>query len=178
MSMSMKRRGVVLLSVLWLSAALPAWAENPHGEQTTPSPALPPSVERQTLEHALRLAGAGIADLLIGLASAPFAHASRGLEAWTVWPDDGTPAHILVYTAGPAFRCASVRPDPDYHCVVMLASIVVHEAWHVQHGSSEAGAYRAQLAFLFLHGASAAQMDSVYASERTATTQPKATRPR
>jgi hypothetical protein len=177
--MSMKRSGVVLLSVLWLSAALPAWAENPHCEQTAPlSRALPPSVERQTLEHALSLAGPGIADLPIGLASAPFAHASRGLAAWTVFPDDGTPAHILVYTASPAFVCASVRPDPDYHCVVMLASIVVHEAWHVQHGSSEAGAYRAQLAFLFLHSASAAQLDSVYASERAATTQPKATLPR
>jgi hypothetical protein len=31
--MSMKRSGVVLLSVLWLSAALPAWAENSHCEQ-------------------------------------------------------------------------------------------------------------------------------------------------
>jgi hypothetical protein len=174
--MSMKWSSVVLLSVVWLVAARSAWAENPHCEQAAPfSRALPPSVERQTLEHALWLAGAGIADLPIGLASAPFAHASRGLAAWTVFPDDGTPAHILVYTASPVFGCASVRPDPDYHCVVMLASIVVHEAWHVQHGSSEAGAYRVQLAFLILHGASEAQLDSVHASARAATTQPKVT---
>jgi hypothetical protein len=31
--MSMKRSGVVLLSVLWLFAARPAWAENSHCEQ-------------------------------------------------------------------------------------------------------------------------------------------------
>jgi hypothetical protein len=132
-------------------------------------------VERQTLDHALWLAGSGIADLPIELAAAPFAHASRGLAAWTVFPDDGARAHILVYTASSAFQCASVRPNPDYHCIVTLASILVHEAWHVQHGSSEAGAYRVQLAFLILHGALEAQLDSVRASMRAATTQQKVT---
>lgn len=161
----------------WLTVIAVLYAVTPVAGQATvpPSRGTSQSVERQTLEHALWLTGSGIADLPIELTTAPFAHASRGLDAWTVFPDDGSPAHILVYTASSAFRCANERPNPDHHCVVRLASILVHEAWHVQHGYSEAGAYRVQLAFLILHGASEAELDGVRASMRAATTQPKVT---
>jgi hypothetical protein len=36
-----------------------------------------------------------------------------------------------------------------------LASVIVHEAWHLQHGRDEAGAYDAQLIFLQMTEASA-----------------------
>jgi hypothetical protein len=134
------------------------------------------SVEQQTLDNALLLAGSGITSLPIELASLPPDHASRGIEAWTVFRDDGKAARIFVYTASRVFRCSSARWDSEHKCVLKLASILVHEAWHFRHGQSEAGAYNAQIAFLILHSGSREQIESVRANARAVTIEPNTSR--
>jgi hypothetical protein len=49
---------------------------------------------------------------------------------------------IYIVTSAPAFRGADCF-EPD--SLVKLASVIVHEAWHVRHGADEKGAYEAQL---------------------------------
>lgn len=39
-------------------------------------------------------------------------------------------------------------------CLLKLASIIVHEAWHFRNGPDEAGAYNAQIEFLAQRGGS------------------------
>jgi hypothetical protein len=60
-----------------------------------------------------------------------------------------------VYTESSVFICASrqtpVHANP-YICLLKLASIIVHEAWHFKNGPDEAGAYEAQLQFLVTRG--------------------------
>jgi hypothetical protein len=80
---------------------------------------------------------------------------SPGAEAWTVYDEHGTGDRIFVYTRGRTFRCASARHSDQDQCLLRLASIIVHEAWHLRHGPDEAEAYEAQLAFLRLTEASA-----------------------
>lgn len=60
---------------------------------------------------------------------------------------------IYLIASGPSFRVAAAaqhRPGNRGLCVEqsalkMIASIIVHEEWHVKHGSDERGAYYAQL---------------------------------
>jgi hypothetical protein len=57
---------------------------------------------------------------------------------------------IYVITSAPAFR------DADCHrrkSLVKLASVLVHEEWHIRHGADERGAYEAQLSALMRLGA-------------------------
>ena len=118
-------------------------------------------VDRQTFEKAILLAGWEAAGLPIVLAPVAPDEASRGIEAWILPGQEGNAARIVVYSESDVFRCAS---DPDrlnYQCLLKLASIIVHEAWHWRHGPGEAGAYDAQIAFLTNHGGSSLQISGV-----------------
>jgi hypothetical protein len=57
------------------------------------------------------------------------------------------PPAIFLVTSSPAFRDAAAA---EYRCghrmaLRKIASIIVHEFWHVKHGADERGAYEAQL---------------------------------
>ena len=112
--------------------------------------------ERATLERALELAGPQLyRHLSIVLIAALPVIVSPDAQAWTVSDEHGTGDRIFVYTRSRTFRCASARRSDQDQCLLRLASIIVHEAWHLRHGPDEAGAYEAQLAFLRLTEASA-----------------------
>jgi hypothetical protein len=123
----------------------------------------PDPVERRTLEAALFLAGPRIAKLPIELASSVPDGASPGVEGWTSYRANGEGERISIYTGSAIFRCARLpHENPQSHeCVLRLASVIVHEAWHVSSGRQEAGAYIAQIAFLMANHASDAQIASV-----------------
>ena len=108
-------------------------------------------VRRETLDYALVLATPHGAGVPIVLASILPDLASPGAEAWTVFREDGKGDRVVVYTESRVFICASrdrpVHVNP-YECLLKLASIIVHEAWHFKNGPDEAGAYEAQLRFL------------------------------
>jgi hypothetical protein len=61
-----------------------------------------------------------------------------------VRPDDGT---IYLITSAASFRQAraAVYPCGARQALAKVASVVIHEEWHIRHGSDEAGAYAAQL---------------------------------
>ena len=67
-------------------------------------------------------------------------------EAWTVFYEDGKGDRIFVYTRSRTFRCASVPSRDQDQCQLKLASVIVHEAWHLRNGLDEVGAYEAELA--------------------------------
>jgi hypothetical protein len=110
---------------------------------------------RETLDAALVLASPYGAGVPIVLASVPPDSSSEGVEAWTVFREDGKGDRVVVYTESSVFICAS-RNTPVYVklyiCLLKLASIIVHEAWHIKNGPDEAGAYQAQLRFLEVRG--------------------------
>jgi hypothetical protein len=116
-------------------------------------------VSRETLDYARVLANPHSAGVLIVLASILPDSASPGVEAWTVFREDGKGDRVVVYTESSVFICASrntpVHVNP-YVCLLKLASIIVHEAWHFRNGPDEAGAYEAQLQFLEVRGAGSA----------------------
>ena len=132
-----------------------------------PSPTLaidaPDLVERKTLEAALFLAGPGLATLPIELASSAPDGASQGVEGWTIYRADGQSERIFIYTGSGIIRCARWPHDGllSHECLVRLASVIVHEAWHFQHGRSEADAYGAQIIFLLANHAPVAQISAV-----------------
>ena len=57
---------------------------------------------------------------------------------------------IYVVTSTPTFRRAQGASDRcgDLQALRKVASVLVHEEWHVLHGADEAGAYAAQLTTL------------------------------
>lgn len=114
----------------------------------------------ETLEVALVLAGLNDADLPITLAYDTPASASRGAEAWTSYDATGIGKQIFVYTGSDMFRCAS-RPLRMRQCVIRLASVLVHEAWHLEQGPNEERAYEAQIAFLLRNGAATEHVAAV-----------------
>jgi hypothetical protein len=115
-----------------------------------------PAQERVTFDRALRLAGPqSYARLPFVLVSELPWTASPGAEAWTVFDEHGKGDRIFVYTRSRTFRCASVRGWDQDLCLLKVASVIVHEAWHLQNGPDEVGAYEAQLSFLRLIEASA-----------------------
>ena len=118
-------------------------------------------VEARTLEAAIRLAGPSVPGLPIELAAVPPDRASRGAEAWMIRRANGSAERIVVYRSSDVFRCASDTDRGDEHCLVKLASIIVHEAWHYGHGPSEREAYDAQINFLTIHGGTSAQITGV-----------------
>jgi hypothetical protein len=115
--------------------------------------------ERQTVEAARVLAGPDVAGLPIELASVLPNAASKGAEGWTIAGDSGKGERIFVYTGSEIFRCASTRDN--HECLLRLASILVHEAWHIRNGPREDEAYSAQIAFLIGNRVSSAQVAAV-----------------
>lgn len=64
---------------------------------------------------------------------------------------------IYLIASAPAFRMAQMAQPSPGHCrgrdaVQMVASIIVHEEWHLKHGADERGAYEAQLTALIRFG--------------------------
>jgi hypothetical protein len=69
--------------------------------------------------------------------------ASVGVEGFVRFE----PPAIFLVTSTPAFRAAAAA---EYRCghqmaLRKIASIIVHEQWHLRHGADERGAYQAQL---------------------------------
>ena len=122
--------------------------------------------ERAVLDRALIMTGLQATRLPIVLTSELPVTGSIGAEAWTVYDEDGKGDRIFVYTQSRAFRCASVLHRDQYQCLLKLASVIVHEAWHLRKGPDEATAYRAQLAFLEFNHASGSVMTEVRDSRR------------
>jgi len=62
---------------------------------------------------------------------------------------------IYLITSSPAFTRArrAVYKCGELNAIRRIASVLVHEEWHVLHGSDEAGAYAAQLSVLAALGA-------------------------
>jgi len=82
----------------------------------------------------------------IEFVATPHAGVSSRAEAY-VRPND---PHIYIVTARPYFQRAqrSTFKCGEYDSLRKLASVVVHEEWHVRHGANEADAYAAQLTTL------------------------------
>ena len=117
------------------------------------APINPEALQRRTLEDAVALAGLRKAGLPIVLAPEPHEDASDGVEAWTLFDEDDRPMRIEVYTKSDTFVCANQLHYAPKQCVLKLASILVHEAWHFRNGRDESGAYEAQIVFLVGQGA-------------------------
>ena len=107
-----------------------------------------PAPERAVLDHALVLSGLSSTHLPVALIDVFPNMGSPGAEAWTVYDESGNGDRIFVYTGGRTFQCASARHAVEYQCLLRLASIIVHEAWHLKNGPDEAAAYDAQVLFL------------------------------
>ncbi len=62
---------------------------------------------------------------------------------------------MYLITSTPLFRAAlrAERPDRDRPTFRLLASVIAHELWHLDHGSDERGAYFMQLTTLLMLGA-------------------------
>ena len=118
------------------------------------------AVRRETLETAVVLAGLDRANLPITLVTVVPPSASHGIEAWTSYDADGNGERIFVYTGSDMFRCAS-WPLGMRQCRIRLASVLIHEAWHLEHGRSESDAYEAQIAFLLRNGAETEHVKAV-----------------
>jgi hypothetical protein len=115
-----------------------------------------PAQERAVLDRALRLAGPQLyARLPLVLTSELPWMVSPSAEAWTVFNEHGKGERIFVYTRSRTFRCARTSRRDQDQCLLKLASVIVHEAWHLGNGLDEVGAYEAQLSFLRLIEASA-----------------------
>lgn len=86
----------------------------------------------------------------ITLVEAPPKHASIMTEAFVSLPEP----RIFVVTSSPTFRdaMASRSACSESAPLKKLASILVHEEWHLRHGSDESGAYYAQLTALIRLG--------------------------
>jgi len=103
--------------------------------------------------------------------SEPPPGASRNAEAFVTHDPDA----IYLITSTPAFQTAERGPyspgsrDACRH----IASVIVHEEWHLKNGSDEAGAYLAQLTTLFALSADARAIWSVRKSMMVAVEQQK-----
>lgn len=82
----------------------------------------------------------------IELVSMRPAHASANVEGYVPVGEN----RIYLVTTTSAFDRArrSVHRCGELQAIRKIASVLVHEEWHVRHGSDEAGAYVAQLATL------------------------------
>jgi hypothetical protein len=142
------RRLIVTATVLVAALSRAAWSSDGN------------AFDRQTLDTARALAGLDRANLPMTLTSVLPASASPGAEAWTFYAADGNAERIFVYTGSDMFRCAS-WPLVMRQCVIRLASVLVHEAWHFERGRGEAEAYEAQIAFLMRNGAATEHVTAV-----------------
>jgi hypothetical protein len=154
-----------VVAVAGACAALPdvagARESAPPGVQSGRTQGLDGSrMDDRTLQAALVVAGRGIAKLPIVLVSVKPDIASPGVQAWTAVDAGGKSTEIFVYTESRIFRCARVSTW-DSQCVLKLASVLVHEAWHFEHGGNEADAYATQIVFLMGNGGTRDQIADV-----------------
>lgn len=80
-------------------------------------------------------------------------HPPRGVSQFAqgyALPDTG---EIVLITSTDAFKQAQADRCKDREAIREIASVLVHEEWHLRHGSDEAGAYDAQLMALLTTGA-------------------------
>ena len=120
--------------------------------------------DRQTLDAAISLAGRNFVALPIVTASVPPEGASPGIEGWTTFRADDSGDRIFVYTGSGVFRCA--MSGKNQQCLLKLASVVVHEAWHFANGRREDRAYAAQINFLTVNRALPEHIAGVRLSRR------------
>jgi hypothetical protein len=132
----------VHLAILFLVATIAAVAAAPAETGTAD--------EIEALDSA-RFLTKQVGTLPIVLTGVRPGYVSDLAEAWTVRDPQTGDGVILVYTGSAAFRCA-MRPHQNYQCTIKLASILVHEAWHLKYGADERYAYDAQLRFLKMYG--------------------------
>jgi hypothetical protein len=85
--------------------------------------------------------------------------ASRHIEAFVTHDPDV----IYLLTTSAVFRDArqAGTPDRDLEAFRKIASIIVHEEWHLRHGPDEESAYQAQLIALMSLGASTITVNGV-----------------
>jgi hypothetical protein len=85
--------------------------------------------------------------------------ASRYIEAFVTHDPDV----IYLITSSSVFRDAFAARTPDRNpdAFRKIASVIVHEEWHLRHGADEEGAYRAQIITLMSLGAGGAVISSV-----------------
>jgi hypothetical protein len=96
---------------------------------------------------ALELLGRDAADLPpIKLLALPPIGVSTNADGFV---RSGSP-FIYIMTSAPSFRDANCRSRST---LLKLASVIMHEAWHVRHGPEERGAYETQLMTLLRLGA-------------------------
>ena len=152
---------LVVLGTLWLSSSARAADEWP--------------ADQRVLERAVFLAGPLFAHLPIVLTSVLPSMVSPGAEAWTIYLETGQGDKIFVYTGSAIFQCASTSRSNGWQCELKLASLIVHEAWHLRNGPDEAGAYEAQMTFLIRNGGSGEQISWIrIARDRVLATRQKA----
>jgi hypothetical protein len=84
---------------------------------------------------------------IILITDAP-SYASSNAEAFVL----RNPDRIFLITSTRVFRQAQRAEPSDDTPLRKLASILIHEEWHIRHGPDEAGAYEAQLHALFVLG--------------------------
>jgi hypothetical protein len=89
----------------------------------------------------------------IMLLDTPLRGVSPGIEAFV--PVDGDTIYLM--TSSAVFRAAqeSRLPCGALGALRKIASIIVHEEWHVRNGADERGAYEAQLTALAAMGSGA-----------------------
>lgn len=90
-------------------------------------------------------------------------HAPRGSSQFVQGFLTREPDTIYLITSTMHFQDAR-RGDTD--ALRQIASVIVHEEWHVQHGADEKGAYEAQLTALNYLGASSNLIGAVRKSMR------------
>jgi hypothetical protein len=139
-------------NVAWLFIVIGTWCV----PSTVRAADSTPAQERAVLDRALLVAGPQLyAHLPFVLISALPRTVSPRAEAWTVYDEHGKGDRVFVYTRSRTFRCASVPRSDQDRCLLKVASVIVHEAWHLRNGPDEVGAYQAQLIFLQMKEASA-----------------------
>jgi hypothetical protein len=108
---------------------------------------------------ALDLLGRSSSTVPIRFLDAPPRVASQNAEAFVT----RNPDTIYLITSATAFRDAqSGRTEwLRREGCLKIASVIVHEEWHLQHGDDEEGAYRAQLMALRLLNAGSPVITSV-----------------
>jgi hypothetical protein len=123
-------------------------------------------VDRQTLEAAILLVESSYRQATDRARAGCAARRFSWHRGWTTFQADGPGERIAVYTGSEIFRCASwaLQNPEGRDCVLRLASVIVHEAWHFTNGREELGAYSAQLLFLMTNHASDVQIAAVQMS--------------
>ena len=126
--------------------------------------------EREMIEAVrLLLLGTPSINMPVTFTSRAPENASPGVEGWTMVAE-GSGQGIYIYTQSETFRCAM---RGDRQCRLKLASVIVHEAWHITHGPDEAGAYAEQIVFLRLREAAATTIAGVLRARAHVTSTPR-----